>query len=395
MAEKVLRPSAAPRWMNCTASVALCDGLPDESGPAAREGTAAHKLLELCLRNTETEADQYLGMTESPKVGEIPWDADMVSGVNLALDAIYAHVEPETHLFVEKFVKAIPPVMGFKSEGTADCFLWDPNRKVLHLFDLKYGFGIVEPTSEQIFVYMLGAVRFLREKGEAAPETIRLTIIQPRASHPEGPVRTVAVDMLDFLDFEMRATAKVVEIATGLTALKSGPHCKYCPALKHDRCQLRQDELASVFAAVADPIVEPLNVDTFAERLEQAEAVAPYIEALKEKAEEIARQGAKAAEKIRRKWIKGNNKPRKWAVEDPAEVARKVLEKTGVAIGETKTVVPTPPQAEKILSREAFKKISELVAPVEPGKPRLVPVSDPGEAIDPNGVETPFAAVNV
>ena len=45
-----LGPSGGHRWMACPGSVRLCSDLPDTSSPYAEEGTKAHRLTELCLR---------------------------------------------------------------------------------------------------------------------------------------------------------------------------------------------------------------------------------------------------------------------------------------------------------------------------------------------------------
>lgn len=51
MSHAKLGPSAAKRWMTCTASYALIEktGAVSESGPAALEGSAAHTVLEAVL----------------------------------------------------------------------------------------------------------------------------------------------------------------------------------------------------------------------------------------------------------------------------------------------------------------------------------------------------------
>ena len=45
-----LGASSASRWMACPGSVRLSEGMPNISSDYAREGTAAHELAEMCLR---------------------------------------------------------------------------------------------------------------------------------------------------------------------------------------------------------------------------------------------------------------------------------------------------------------------------------------------------------
>ena len=51
-----LSPSSAYRWIACPGSIRLSAGIPDTSSVFAEEGTAAHELCELCLRD-RTDAD--------------------------------------------------------------------------------------------------------------------------------------------------------------------------------------------------------------------------------------------------------------------------------------------------------------------------------------------------
>ena len=50
MAHALLSPSSAARWLACTPSARLESQFPDSSGAAAAEGTVAHALGELLLR---------------------------------------------------------------------------------------------------------------------------------------------------------------------------------------------------------------------------------------------------------------------------------------------------------------------------------------------------------
>lgn len=51
MAHSMLSPSGAHRWLACTPSAVLERQFPDQGSDAAAEGTLAHELAELKLRN--------------------------------------------------------------------------------------------------------------------------------------------------------------------------------------------------------------------------------------------------------------------------------------------------------------------------------------------------------
>lgn len=46
----LLSASASHRWLNCTPSVRLSEGIPDKGSEYAQEGTDAHSLCEFKLR---------------------------------------------------------------------------------------------------------------------------------------------------------------------------------------------------------------------------------------------------------------------------------------------------------------------------------------------------------
>ncbi len=50
-AHALLGPSKAYQWMACTPSARLEEGFPDTTSEAAEEGTLAHELAELKVRN--------------------------------------------------------------------------------------------------------------------------------------------------------------------------------------------------------------------------------------------------------------------------------------------------------------------------------------------------------
>ena len=57
MAHSMLSPSGAHRWLACTPSAVLERQFPDQGSDAAAEGTLAHELAELKLRNFFQAAD--------------------------------------------------------------------------------------------------------------------------------------------------------------------------------------------------------------------------------------------------------------------------------------------------------------------------------------------------
>src|SRR5690606_21257143 len=113
---------------------------------------------------------------------------EMCEAVQVMLDQVWKLIDhPTTQLFVEKkfdLAKLNPPGPMY---GTADVVIWAPHYRHMAVLDFKYGAGVaVDATeNEQLMMYGLGAVLAVDEK----PETLSLTIVQPRANHPDGIIR--------------------------------------------------------------------------------------------------------------------------------------------------------------------------------------------------------------
>jgi hypothetical protein len=120
---------------------------------------------------------------------------------------------------------------GFGAElfGTCDCMLYKEATQTLYVWDLKYGDGkpVDIKDNKQMLYYALGAVQSLPDR---IIENIVLTIVQPRAFHREGVVRswTATATQLGPLIRQLRVAAE--EAMGNHPTATAGPHCKYCPA---------------------------------------------------------------------------------------------------------------------------------------------------------------------
>jgi len=114
--------------------------------------------------------------------------------------------------------------------GTADIIAWDEATRHLEIVDLKFGRGVsVEvEDNEQFLYYALGV---LLTTGYPA-EKITLTVVQPRAEHEDGPVRSQDWLALDVLMWGQDTLKAGVLLALSEDApLKTGSHCRWCPVL--------------------------------------------------------------------------------------------------------------------------------------------------------------------
>ncbi len=209
-----LPPSSADKWMVCTAWLQATEGLQSKSSIYADDGTEAHAILEWSLRLALTPED----LTPNEETAE---------AVGHAVDWLsqYLVEKPEAKFHIERrlyFGKAI----GYPAlSGTSDLFVVHPEELVI--LDYKHGAGVVvEPeTSKQLRLYLIGAIH------EFGPrENYQLVVVQPRARHHNGPVRSHHITHAEIKSFakEAKNAAKANFEKTGKR--KAGEHCRFCLA---------------------------------------------------------------------------------------------------------------------------------------------------------------------
>jgi hypothetical protein len=250
----VLSASSSHRWMNCSGSPALvkrlaesCEIDPNRTSVYAEEGTAAHALAEMCIREgvapagytgeymLADEHGDYRHVIEEPEKGLFfPITEEMVDGVQLYLDVIEETKRKYPHAIV-LVEKGVYPLAGWEEEmfGTADVILWDLIESKLIVIDFKYGAGYVVEAewNSQTMTYGLGALRLVGgDDPAAAVETVEMIIVQPRALHAEGPVRRFTMTGRELVEWGgiLRSAGEATKKPDA--PLRAGDHCKWCPA---------------------------------------------------------------------------------------------------------------------------------------------------------------------
>ena len=235
-----LAPSSAGIWGKpggCTAYPSMAAMFPeDEDRPEAREGTAAHEVGAALIQgfaDTGSPAPwtEFNGKTATN--GE-PFDHDMYLGAmmyarDVAEAMRTAAVFAGSNLRVERRV-AIPRVHA-ENNGTPDCVVHDKHNRVIHLWDFKYGRVVVE--AYECWQLMDYAAGVLDEYGIDGPQDqhydVVLHVVQPRAFHRLGPVRSWHVKACDLRGYFNQLRANADEAMSGGTA-RTGDHCLYCSA---------------------------------------------------------------------------------------------------------------------------------------------------------------------
>lgn len=369
----LLSASSAHRWLKCTKSARLEEQFPDTTSEAAKEGTLAHELAELKVRNYFKPGDvSKRKLTFAiKKFKEDPlWDDEMLIHTDTYIDYIRdVSIKLPATPFVEvekrvDFSDYVPE--GF---GTADCIMIQGN--TLFVIDFKYGKGVPVSAEEnpQMMLYALGAYEACKILYPI--ERIRLGIVQPRLPDGISEWECTLEELLQFGDYaKERATLAFAgegEFAPGEKT------CKFCRAKK--QCRARSDHNVKMAFNLGD--LPPLiTKEEAGQRLLAMRDVVAYQKDMQEWAlsECLAGNevpGWKAVE---------GRRSRDWTDMD---AAFEKLTKSGVVaeeiLWEKKPL--TLAQVEKIIGKKDFADAVGEFVTQKPGKPTLVEASDKRQAI--------------
>lgn len=284
-----LSPSAAKRWVTCPGSVAAIEACPVQDTPseAADEGTAAHALAEILLRERialrgqgellkawkSEYGDRY--DANALKAGVVPY----VDFVTEAWDDLGGR--KRARLLLEQRVHVIDGVY-----GTADAVIISGKKKVLHVIDLKFGRGVrVEAEGNlQLRCYALGALRDAELEQEI--EEVWMTIVQPR-HRDGGHVSTAVMTADDLHDWE-----EELIIAAGAADDPDSPRvpseegCRFCPAAPW--CPERAAEVAEAVGLGSDrePAEQVISYSpsVLSHAMEQVDSVEGWCKAVRREA---------------------------------------------------------------------------------------------------------------
>lgn len=261
-----LAPSAAKRWMNCPASVALIEKLPPRpSGYAAAEGTVAHDIHERYHEGKleYIEMVALIGTTVMQEGHEVEITEEMIESAERYDEAIKADVAA-----LQMVGKPAPIVSKTEARvaatsidpecaGTADKLLYRKGDRLI-VRDLKFGKGVVEvEDNEQMSVYAIGAMD--SEAGWAF-DSVELVIDQPRAAHEDGRERRWITTPAALKEFAARAKAAAAETRDPNAVVKAGSWCRstYCPVMsKCPAAQSMAQEKAKAAFADMTPAILP------------------------------------------------------------------------------------------------------------------------------------------
>lgn len=378
MKHSMLGPSRAHRWLACTPSARLEQQFPDTGSGAAAEGTLAHELAELKLRNyfqtVEFGKTKFTRAVNKLKKDPL-WNDEMAGHTDTYLDYVKSvalgfentpSVMVEKHVDLDMYIPHLPEEG--PTGGTADCILIGGG--VLHIIDFKYGKGV--PVSAegnpQLSLYALGA--YEAYKILYPIERIELHIVQPRLGDEPSRWGCPLTELLAFGNWVRQRAALAIKGEGDFNP--SEDSCRFCRA--GGTCRARAEKNVELAFGIGKkpPLITNEEMGEF---LKRGEDVAKWLSDLRD----IALAECLAGKEVPGwKAVEGRGS-REWTDLDEAFNS---LMSGGVDEALLWERVPlSVAKAEKAIGKKEFASLTDRYVLKKPGKPALVKESDKRPAI--------------
>ncbi len=414
MAHDQYSPSKRHQFKHCPGSMREQAKYPEgPSGPAAKDGTHTHTLLETCLIHGVSNPDELIGETLKDHEGEFRVDAERASRVKIALDYIKSRLDAlggDARVMSETKVNPEFLIGRPNAGGTVDVLIVSEEHRVVELIDYKDG---VQPTDakEQLEQYAVGVLA-----GYKIPinlkypfDIVKMTVVQPKLMFKGlNPIQTREVPVKYILD-------DVVELANASAPdaplIPGEKQCQYCRA--KGACSALANQVMSEVSVMFSPTAQspmdlaqqsankdPATMD--GDQLRQIMEAAPLLRQLLDAVEDEVKKRLEGGQSVPGLKLVHGRGSRVWAMSEE-EMADK-LAQMGIpkgAIYITKLV--SPAQAEKLswekrdgtkaqLSKKQLERLSEYVTKMA-GKLTVAPESDSRPAVVVDAAPL-FSAVN-
>lgn len=402
---KKFSPSAAGRWMTCTASPLLIDELIREkriparsaSGDAALRGTAMHSGAQHVLMDDTRDAKTVIPGFKCKETG-ITLGAEHAEIVDRYVELVREKLRNDDgFLIIEKKVQLSEDCFGTVDAGIVSA-------KRLRVWDLKTGTGkiVFARDNFQIGIYGAGLLRELEDLYDF--KTIELGISQPsldhvdRVIHSRDSLREIEHQVLDTIG---RIEKGDVDFAPSEDTCRWCPAAAFCPSIKRGKIDVAladfgevvksEDREIEIIAAKSYDANEDLD---WGKRLEIVSLLKVWCKEVEDTAKRMmlngqVPEGDSMNEKF--KVVVGREGNRAWRspADNVGELARRF--KLGVdQIFEPPTpkspsamekVIATSPAAAELKKREITAIVNELTVR-EAGSPTIVPAGDPRPPVD-------------
>lgn len=234
--------STAKRSLACPGWVKTSEGIPSSgSTEAARQGSLHHEVQELC-RKTDTLPADHIGFTYTEDDYTLTFDEDCLPLSEIAYHAVESLLD--TYAIEEYIIEPFVQLVKGKVGGSIDLLGVNRETDTVVINDYKFGsFKVVAEENEQMFLYAAAAMADPITAGFFTENTkIVFAITQPRA---RIETYTWETNVAAVLDFQKRFLT-----AIDTDVVRSGTHCKFCPAAAY--CKVRKQTLFSTNILSAD-----------------------------------------------------------------------------------------------------------------------------------------------
>jgi hypothetical protein len=377
----LLSPSGAARWLACPPSARLGERFPETQSTYAEEGTVAHALADLLIREKLGLVNQKTFKRDLFKLGDV---------INPETEEAYYNEEMqeicEDHaLFViEQYNSALAgcPDAKLMLEQRIDVSRWVPEGfgtsdhsiaadGELTVIDLKYGKGVPVNAydNKQMMVYSLGVlerVGFLYDI-----RRVRMVICQPRL---EG-VSEFEMDARELLHWADEVLAPAAMVAwKGGGEYKAGGHCQFCRARAECRA-LMEYNLEIARHEFKEPAL--MTPGEMADVVLRASGFVKWIDAVKRRAEDLVLNHGHVLPGL--KAVAGRS-IRRWADQDAVEKALNAAGYANADIYNWKLLGIT--EMTRMLGKKDFDRLCTPHIVKPKGKPALVSADDPRAEIN-------------
>lgn len=372
-AHALLSPSAAHRWINCTAAPRLEADVEDKGSEFAAEGTLAHaycaqKLKAFLGLPTEDEAKEIAELNDRYHTGEMDEYTDTYKTIVLEKYNAARAKTKDALLLIETrldFSEYVPDAF-----GTADAIIIADG--TMEVIDFKYGKGVRVSAEDnpQMKIYALGA--YEKFSFEYKIDRVRMTIIQPRIENFSEWELSVS-ELMAWTDSVL--TPKAQQAYKGDGPQVPGDWCQFCKVKSNCRALTQK----CIEAAKNHPDPKLISPDELAaDVLPMLATVKTWLAGVEDYALQQALSGVQLAG---------------WKVVEGRSV-RKITDQDGAALALNKAGYKTTeiykPQElrtitdlEKLTGKKQFAAICGDFIEKPQGKPTLAPESDKRPAIDP------------
>lgn len=286
----IIRGSSMARFMSCNGHLNF--KVEEQESDYAKEGTAAHEYLEQLFKRGPTIAVASNG---------VQIDDDMRAFAEKYVEMIPAHALSESEI---NFNVAT----GVDVKGHVDYHWIDGN--TLHVMDYKYGHRLVEVEDNwQLITYAIGLLFMYQQQFDK----VVMTIVQPRAHHMDGPVRSITTTVAD-LETKFNQIRTQAEKFNAGPTLATSKNCRYCPAAR-EVCPAFNTAFHNAIDFVKDvTVADKITNESLSQMLKTYDRIADIFKIKSDALNDLAKERLLANEMIpgyvavkqygNRKWIK-------------------------------------------------------------------------------------------